>query len=86
MVIGWVPIFCFKGPPLSILVSHLAPPPPPTHPLTPETKKALYLGVNVLSKKVLIEDTILTSPTGDRTAILRGHPSHTKVWPFARQR
>ena len=84
MVIGWVPIFCFKGPPLSILVSHLAPPPP--HPLTPETKKALYLGINVLSKKVLIEDTILPSPTGDRIAILRGHPSHTKVWPFARQR
>ena len=42
-------------------------------------KKALYLSVNVLSMKVLIGDTILTSPTGDGTAILRGHPSHTKV-------
>ena len=28
--------------------------------------------------KVLIGDTILTSPTGDKTAILRGHPSYTK--------
>ena len=26
MVIGWVPIFCFKGPPLGILVFHSAPP------------------------------------------------------------
>ena len=29
--------------------------------------------------KVLIEDTIFTSPTGDGTAILRGHPRHAKV-------
>ena len=42
-------------------------------------KKQLYFSVNVLSKKVLLEDTILTSPTGDGTAILRGHPSHAKV-------
>ena len=42
-------------------------------------KKALYLSVNVLSTKVLIGDTIFTSPTGDGTAILRGHPSHAKV-------
>ena len=46
-------------------------------------KKALYLSVNVLSTKVLIEDTIFTSHTGDGTAILRGHPSNAKVWPFA---
>jgi len=38
-----------------------------------------YLSVNVFSPKVLIEDTIFTSPNGDGTAILRGHPSHTKV-------
>ena len=40
---------------------------------------ALYLSVNVFSTKVLIGDTIFTSPTGDGTAILRGHPSHAKV-------
>ena len=42
-------------------------------------KNAPYLSVNVLSTKVLIEDTIFTSPTGDGTAILRGHPRHAKV-------
>ena len=26
-----------------------------------------------------IGDTIFTSPTGDGTSILRGHPSHAKV-------
>ena len=41
-------------------------------------KDALYLSVNVFSTKVQIGDTILTSPTGDGTAILRGHPSHAK--------
>ena len=30
-------------------------------------KNALYLSVNVLSTKVLIGDTIFTSPTGDET-------------------
>ena len=30
-------------------------------------------------KNVLIGDTIFTSPTGDGTNILRGHPSHVKV-------
>ena len=40
---------------------------------------ALYLSVNVFSTKVLIGETIFTSPTGDGTAILRGHPSHAKV-------
>ena len=35
----------------------------------------------VFSKKVLIEDTIFTSPVGDGTAILRGHPSHAKLNP-----
>ena len=29
---------------------------------------------------------ILTSPSGDGTAILRGHPSHAKVQPPAGQR
>ena len=42
-------------------------------------KEALYLSVNVFSMKVLIEDTIFTSPTGDGTAILHGHLSHVKV-------
>ena len=42
-------------------------------------KNALYLSVNVFSTKVLIGDTIFTFPNGDRTAILRGHPSHAKV-------
>ena len=35
-----------------------------------EQKNALYLSVNVFSMKVLIGDTILTSPAGDETAIL----------------
>ena len=38
-------------------------------------KNALYLSVNVFSTKALVGDT----PTGDGTAILRGHPSHVKV-------
>ena len=45
-----------------------------------------YLSVNVFSTKVLIGDTIFTSPNGDVTAILRGHPSHAKVSPPAVQR
>ena len=48
-------------------------------------KRALYLSVNEFSTEVLIGDTILTSPTGDGTAILLGHPSHAKIWPFAGQ-
>ena len=46
----------------------------------------LYVSVNVFSKKVLIGDTIFTCPTGNGTAILRGHPSHAKFYPFAGQR
>ena len=42
-------------------------------------KNALSLSVNVFSTKVLTGDTIFTSPTGEETAILRGHPSHAKV-------
>ena len=43
-------------------------------------KNAPYLSVNVFSTKVLIGDTIFTSPTGllDGTAISRGHPSHAQ--------
>ena len=44
-------------------------------------KNVLYL--SVFSTNALIEDTVLTSPTGDGSAILRSHPSHEKVWPFA---
>ena len=49
-------------------------------------QNALYLIVKVFSTKVLIGDTIFTYPTGDGTAILRGHPSHAKVQPLAVQR
>ena len=49
-------------------------------------KMHFYLSVNVFSAKVLIGDTIFTSPNGDGTAILRGHPSHAKVSPLAVQR
>ena len=53
----------------------------------PWLKKMHFIWVSVyFSTKVLIGDTILTSPTGDGTAILRGHPSHAKVQPFAGQR
>ena len=44
------------------------------------------LSINVFSTKILIEDTIFTSPTGDGTAILCGLPSHTKVQLFAAKR
>ena len=42
-------------------------------------KNVLYFSVNVFSTKVLIGDTIFTSPTGDGTAFLRGHPNHAKI-------
>ena len=48
---------------------------------TLDLKNALYLSIIVFSKKVLMEDTIFTSPAGDGTAILRGHPSHAKLNP-----
>ena len=39
-----------------------------------------YLSVSVFSAKVLIGDTIFTSPTGDGNIILCGHLSeHAKV-------
>ena len=38
------------------------------------------MSVNVFNSKVLIEDTSLyTSPSGDGTAFLRCHGSHSKV-------
>ena len=49
-------------------------------------KCTFYLSVNVFSTKVLIGNTIFTSPNGDGTGILRGHPSHAKVSPLAVQR
>ena len=50
-------------------------------------KNALYLSVNVFSTKAVIENTISITPSGDGArAILRGHPSHAQVQPFARQR
>ena len=45
-----------------------------------------YLSVNGFSTKVLIGDSIFTSPNGDGTGILRAHPSHAKVSPLAVQR
>ena len=33
-----------------------------------------------------MDDSIFTSPTKKGTVILRGHPSHAKVLPFAEQR
>ena len=51
-----------------------------------EKKNALYLSVNVFSTKVLIGTLYFTSPNGDVTAILRGHPSHAKVQPPPGQR
>ena len=42
-------------------------------------KQCTYLSVNIFRTKVLIGDTIFTSPTRDGTVILRGHPSHGKV-------
>ena len=53
--------------------------------VTLHTKKHFILSVNVFSTKVLIWDTIFTSPCWDGTAILRGYPSHAKVYPFAGQ-
>lgn len=41
-------------------------------------KNALQLSVNVFSRKEQIDDTIFTSPTSGRPAILRGHPSEAK--------
>ena len=43
-------------------------------------KKMHFIWVSMyFSTKVIIVDTIFTSPTGDGIAILRGHPSHAKV-------
>ena len=39
-----------------------------------------------LGTKVLTEDTIFTSLTGDKTTILCDHLSNMTVWPFAGQR
>ena len=41
-------------------------------------KNAVQLSVNVFSRKEQNEDTICTSRTRDRPAILRGHPSEAK--------
>ena len=42
-------------------------------------EKKKKLSVNVFSMEVLIEKTIFTTPTGDGTAILGSHLSHSKV-------
>ena len=35
-----------------------------------------------LARKLLTRDTIFLSTTGDRTAILRGRPNHSKIQPL----
>ena len=42
-------------------------------------KWTFYSSVNVFSTKVLVGDTIFTSPNGDGPPFLRGHPSHAMV-------
>ena len=53
-------------------------------------KNALYLRVNAFSTNKNYCTNwglyFFTSPTGHRTAFLRGHPCHAKVKPFAGQR
>ena len=39
-----------------------------------------------LARRYQLGTLFFTSPTGDGTAIIRGHPSHAKVQPFAGQR
>ena len=48
-------------------------------------KNVLYFSVNVLSKKILIGDTILRLLPETGPPILRGHTSHAKVLPLAGQ-
>ena len=48
-------------------------------------KNVLYFSVNVLSKKILIGDTILRLLPETGPPILRGHTSHAKVVPLAGQ-
>ena len=36
------------------------------------------ISINIFSTKVLIVDTVVTSPTEDGTTISRAHPSRTK--------
>ena len=55
--------------------------------ILPSTRKKMHF---IWVSKYLHESTIwvhyFSSPTGDGTAILRGHPSHEKVYPLAVQR
>ena len=41
-----------------------------------------FPSVNVFNTRVLIEGTVLMSPSGDETSILRSHPNHVKVSPY----
>ena len=56
-----------------------------TTPFCPDTsegkKDPLYFNFNVFNTKVITGDSIFKPPTGDGAAILRGHPSHSKVSP-----
>ena len=42
-------------------------------------EKRILFECQIFRMEVLTEDTVFTSPIGDRTAILRGHPIHAKV-------
>ena len=54
-----------------------------TTPFSPDIsewkKDPLCFSFNVFSTKVIIGDSIFKPTTGDGAAILRGHPSHSKV-------
>ena len=41
-----------------------------------------FPSVNVFNTRVLIEGTVLMSPSGDETSILLSHPNHVKVSPY----
>ena len=50
-------------------------------------KKMHFIWVSMyLARKCELEHIYFTSPNGDGTAILRGHPSHSKFQPPAGQR
>ena len=46
----------------------------------------LYFECQCIKHESTNWDTIFTSPTREGTTILRGHPSHARVQPFAVQR
>ena len=47
--------------------------------MTSVERKSTFVECVCICSKVLIEETIFTSPSGDGTAILRGHPSPQRI-------